>query len=102
MGLTADRRPYLIREYVRGVSITAHCERSRSVPSARHQLLASVADVLAQAHDRGITHGGIRPSNIFIVQRNAEPVVKVLDFGVRVASPADDVAALDLLGAELS
>ena len=100
-GLTNDRRPYLIREYVRGLPITVHCERSRSDQSARQRLLVRVADVIAQAHDRGMTHGGIRPSNVFIVSRAGEAVVKVLDFGERLASPADDIAALDRLTAEL-
>src|SRR5436190_9566457 len=30
VGLTRDRRPYVIREYLRGTPITVHCEQSQS------------------------------------------------------------------------
>jgi serine/threonine protein kinase len=102
VGLTRDCRPYIIREYLRGTPITVHCDQSQSDRSTRQRLLASVVDVMAQAHSRGITHGGLKPSNIFIVNRGRDPLVKVMDFGVRRATPTDDAAALARLTAALS
>lgn len=101
VGLTADRRPYVIREYVRGAPITVHCERSQSDRSTKQRFLASAFDVIAQAHGRGITHGGLKPSNVFIVNRRGESMVTVMDFGVRRAVPTDDAAALERLTASL-
>jgi eukaryotic-like serine/threonine-protein kinase len=102
IGVTGDRRPYVIREYLRGAPITAHCEQSQSDRTARQRLLANVVDVIAQAHRAGITHGGLTASNVFIISRGGEPLVRVMDFGVRPASPADDIAALERLTAALS
>ena len=102
IGVTGGRRPYVIREYLRGAPITVHCEQSQSDRTTRRRLLANVVDVIAQAHRGGITHGGLTASNVFIINRGGEPLVKVMDFGVRPASPADDIAALERLTAALS
>ncbi len=102
VGLTGDRRPYLVREFVRGAQITTFCERSRIGRAGRQRLLAIVSDVMARAHARGVTHGGITASNVFVLERHGEPpVVTVMDFGVRSASAADDTAALGRLAGAL-
>jgi len=101
VGLTGDRRPYVVRDYVRGVPITSFCERSGIGRVPTQRLLATVSDVIARAHDRGITHGGIKASNVCVLERQGEPVVTVMDFGVRLASASDDRAAVDQLAAAL-
>ena len=101
VGLTGDRRPYVIREYLRGTPITVHCEQSQSDRSTRQRLLASVFDVIAHAHRHGITHGGLKASNVFVINPHREPTVRVMDFGLRGARPADDAAALERLTAAL-
>ena len=101
VGLTAERRPYVVREYVRGTQITTFCERSRIGRAATQRLLATVSEVIARAHDRGITHGGIKASNVCVLERHGEPVVTVMDFGIRPALVSDDTAALDRLAATL-
>ena len=34
------------------------------------------------AHDRGIVHRDLKPDNLFIITREGQPFVKLLDFGV--------------------
>jgi hypothetical protein len=46
-------------------------------------------------------HGGLAPSNIFVVSHNGELTVNVTDFGVRDACLDDDNLALDTLGRAL-
>ena len=43
------------------------------------EIIASIAEALAEAHHHGIVHRDIKPSNILVNQRGQ---VKVLDFGL--------------------
>jgi len=43
------------------------------------RIAAATAEALAFAHDQGVTHGDIKPDNIFVTAAGA---VRVLDFGV--------------------
>lgn len=101
VGWTPDQRPYLVRDYVQGVPITRFCERARLTGAAKRRLLGTVSASLAAAHQRPIAHGGITPSNILVRDGPDEPVVTVVDFGVRIASMADDTAAMERLAAML-
>jgi serine/threonine protein kinase len=97
VGLTTDGRPYVIRDYLRGAPITRYCEQAQSDRSARRGLVDQVFDVVAHAHRCGITHGRLKPSNVFVLMVAGEPTVKVMDFGLRPARPGDDDAALERL-----
>ena len=97
VGLTTDRRPYLIRDYLRGTPITVYCRRYQVDRSIRQLFLASVCDMISQSHEHGIVHGSVKPTNIFILTNDREPTIKVVDFGLRPASPADDDFAFSCL-----
>lgn len=44
---------------------------------------SSILQSLAEAHEAGLVHRDLKPQNIFLHQRNnAQPLVKVLDFGI--------------------
>ena len=101
VGLMAERRPYVVSEYVRGAPITTYCAHSQGDRPTRQRLLDIVSDVIGHVHRLGITHGGIKPSNILVLRGLGDPTVKVMDFGVRAAEPADDTAAFERLVALL-
>jgi serine/threonine protein kinase len=94
-----DPGPYVATEYVRGSPITSYCERWQVPRAGRLQLLAEVAALLRSAHQVGVTHGGIKPSNVLVLGRAAAPSIKVTDFGLRLADEqADDLALTALAG----
>jgi serine/threonine protein kinase len=95
---SGDPEAYVAAEYVRGSPITSYCEHLRIPRAGRLQLLAGVAALLRCAHDIGVAHGGIKPSNVLVFGRAATPSVKVTDFGLTLAdSRADDLALAALV-----
>jgi serine/threonine protein kinase len=67
---------YVVTDLLAGASLRAYLEDHRVIPMARKlELIAQACDGIAAAHSRGIAHGNIKPSNIFI----AGPDAQVLD-----------------------
>jgi eukaryotic-like serine/threonine-protein kinase len=84
-GLTDDRRPFFVMEYVKGVPITEYCDAARlSVPD-RLALFAQVCQAVQHAHQKGIIHRDLKPSNILVAPYDGRPVPKVIDFGLAKA-----------------
>lgn len=80
-----DGLAYIAMELVEGVDLGQHAQPGRLL-SVRQVLgtVARVAEALAYAHSRGVTHRDVKPANIMVDV--AHGVVKVMDFGVaRVA-----------------
>jgi eukaryotic-like serine/threonine-protein kinase len=97
-GMHSDGRPYMVMEYVEGVSLTAFCDAGRLDLRARLKLFAEVCDVVSCAHRNLVVHRDLKPRNILVTQ---EGRVKLLDFGVAklldaVAGPASDKTSAPL------
>jgi CheY-like chemotaxis protein len=75
--------PYLVMELLEGRSLADELKERGRVPLARClEILAPVADVLAEAHAMGMVHRDLKPANIFIHRSKLGEVVKVVDFGL--------------------
>ncbi|MBS1826550.1 MAG: serine/threonine protein kinase [Acidobacteria bacterium] len=78
-GTAPDGRPYLILDYVEGVTIDAYCREHKMSIQERCRLFLKVCDAVAYAHQNLIVHRDLKPANILV---NAEAVPKLLDFGI--------------------
>ncbi len=78
-GITGDRRPFMVMEYVEGLSIIDYCAERRAGFAQRLQLFVQVCDAVAYAHSNLIVHRDLKPSNILVT---AGGTVKLLDFGI--------------------
>jgi serine/threonine protein kinase/formylglycine-generating enzyme required for sulfatase activity len=85
-GTMADGRPYFVMEYVAGESITDYCDRHRLSTRERVALFIAVCEGVQHAHQKGLIHRDLKPSNLLVMQRDGEPVAKVIDFGVARAT----------------
>jgi serine/threonine protein kinase len=80
--------PYLVREWYEGESLAADLARRR-VDGLRGRsvqgtlaLLEPAVDGIAYAHEQGVVHLSVNPSNLFLARVGDERSLKVLDFGV--------------------
>lgn len=78
-GSTAGGIPYLVMEYVDGVSLTDYCRNQRLDVPARLALFCKVCDGVQEAHRHLVVHRDLKPDNI-LVGANGEP--RLLDFGI--------------------
>jgi serine/threonine protein kinase len=81
--------PYIVTELLRGATLEEILQFERESGELRPvsladavTLLDAAAEALATAHEIGIAHCDIKPSNLFVVDVPGKPLVKVLDFGV--------------------
>ena len=72
-------QPYLVLEYIDGVTIDRHCNERALELKARVRLFLDVLAAVAHAHNRLILHRDLKPSNILVT---AAGEVKLLDFGI--------------------
>jgi serine/threonine protein kinase len=84
-GATDSGRPYFVMELVRGIPITDYCDQRRLAPRERVELFTSVCRAIQHAHQKGIIHRDVKPTNVLVTLHDGAPVVKVIDFGVAKA-----------------
>jgi Tol biopolymer transport system component len=82
---------FLTMELVRGRPLSERIPRQGMALAGLLDLAVPIADAVAAAHQRGVTHRDLKPDNIMVTD---EGVPKVLDFGLaKLAAPPQDSPA---------
>jgi non-specific serine/threonine protein kinase/serine/threonine-protein kinase len=85
-GTTAEGTPYLVMEYIEGVSIDRFCGERRLGIRERLELFRAVCASVEYAHHHLVIHRDIKPDNILVTPGGAP---KLLDFGIAKLMTAD-------------
>jgi eukaryotic-like serine/threonine-protein kinase len=78
-GATPDGNPYLVMDYIKGISISKYCREQKLGTDATLTLFLKICEAIAYAHRNLIIHSDIKPANVLVTDAG-EP--KLLDFGV--------------------
>lgn len=90
-GSTVSGIPFLVMEYIDGVSLNRYCESHALDVDERLRLFHKVCNGVQEAHRHLIVHRDLKPENI-LVGADGEP--RLLDFGIaRTLDQADGVAS---------
>ena len=84
-GQTPTGRPYFVMELVRGTPVTDFCDEGHLTPRQRLELFVQVCQAVQHAHQKGVIHRDLKPTNILVSTHDGTPVAKVIDFGVAKA-----------------
>src|SRR5262245_8394654 len=85
-GTTESGRPYFVMELVHGVPLTKFCDENRLTLRQRLELFVPVCQAIQHAHQKGVIHRDVKPSNVLVALYDDRPVPKVIDFGVAKAT----------------
>jgi len=92
-----DSLPFFVMELLRGADLDKLLNQESKLPWPRaREILVQAIRALGAAHEIGIVHRDVKPSNIFLLHRSGSSShVKVLDFGIaKVAEPGAEAGAL--------
>lgn len=88
-----DEPPWLVQEFVAGVSLSGVISRAAPLEATRAvNLVAQAADAAHAAHLFGVVHRDLTPRNLMVTH---DDVVKVTDFGI---AQADALPSLTMTG----
>lgn len=91
-GVYLNQKPYMVVEYVPGLSLEHHLE-AHGIPDTEIALkiLKQIADAIAYAHGQGIFHRDLKSANIlYLDDSKVEANVSVIDFGLSQMTASDD------------
>lgn len=74
--------PYVAMEFVEGLPITAWCDEHKLSVEDRLRIFLGVCAGVSHAHEKGLLHCDLKPSNILVTRIDGRDIAKVIDFGI--------------------
>jgi WD40 repeat protein/tRNA A-37 threonylcarbamoyl transferase component Bud32/uncharacterized protein YbaR (Trm112 family) len=88
----AEGVPFLVNEFVEGVTLADRLTAQRLSPREAAQIMATVADALQYAHETGVIHRDVKPSNIML---SSDGTPRLTDFGLAKREAGEITMTID-------
>ncbi|MBN1264085.1 MAG: serine/threonine protein kinase [Anaerolineales bacterium] len=90
-----NEQPYLVMKYIEGVTLKARLAQSPLDPQEGLRIVEAVGQGLSHAHERGVLHRDVKPSNILLENGSG---IYLADFGLaRIAAAGESTLSSDML-----
>jgi len=89
---SVEDEPYLVMEWLEGEDLGARLASSRLELLDAICVARQIAGALAAAHEKGVIHRDVKPSNVFLVNRDLDQV-RLIDFGLARTAGATSLTA---------
>jgi serine/threonine-protein kinase len=90
VGELEDTSPYLVIQYIPGLSLRQALSRGPIPPVRVAEITRQMANALHAAHAVGIAHRDLKPENVMLHSRDdGDDVVRLIDFGIAKIDTSD-------------
>jgi tRNA A-37 threonylcarbamoyl transferase component Bud32 len=92
-GVLASGAPFIVMERLEGESLERHLAGVRALsPSIALRIARAVALGLGAAHEGGVIHNDLKPSNVILLPTSNDdaPEIKIIDFGAATFLGSED------------
>jgi tetratricopeptide (TPR) repeat protein len=84
-GVSENGLPYFVMELVNGPTLAEYCDSARLTVAERLALFEKIALAVQHAHQKGILHRDLKPTNILVSTTDGQSTPKLIDFGLSKA-----------------
>ncbi len=91
-GIDADGHAYLVMEYIQGQPISEWCDQHALDMRQRVELLARVAEGVQHAHQKGVIHRDLKPTNVLVGSVDGVALPKIIDFGIAMETEGKELS----------